>query len=118
MEDIRKQLVLYKEKTKASNVECASLLNLSVEQIDCIERNEIVLDDAEQKRVLAILQTKTKSLSKRIVKILDLFLRFVSMIMSVVTLLLCINGYNNLETLITLLSIGFVSTSIIMLPRN
>lgn len=118
MEEINKYLNLYKEKTKATNEECATLLNITVEQVKEIENNTIKLEETEHKRILGILQSKTKSLGKKIVKILELIFRFVAMIMPLVTLLLCINGSASNRVLITLLSIGFISSSIIMLPRN
>lgn len=119
MEELNKYLTLYKDRTNATNQECANLLDLSLDQIVNIENNkQNVLDDNEYKRVLAILQSKTKSTGKRIVKVLELIFRFVAMIMPLVALLLCINGYDNNRILIILLSIGVISSSVIMLPRN
>ncbi len=118
MEELSKNLRLYKDKTKASNEECATLLNITTEQVVEIENNTIKLDETEHKRILGILQSKTKSLGKKIVKILELVFRFVAMIMPLVALLLCINGYSNNRILILLLSIGVVASSMNMLPRN
>lgn len=118
MEEIKKNLVIYKDKTKATNEDCAKLLGLTVEQVVAIESSTIDLDLAEQKRVLSVLQSKNRSTGKKIVKILDLFFRFVAMIMPLVTLLLCINGYSNNKILITLISIGAIATSMTILPRN
>ena len=118
MEEIKKNLLLYKEKNKATDDDCAKLLGLTVKQIIAIEKSTADFDEAEQKRVLAILQSKNKSTGKKIVKILDLLFRFISMIMPLVTLLLCINGYSNNKVMIALMSIGAVATSMIILPRN
>lgn len=118
MEDIKKNLKIYKDKNKVTDEECATLLGLNVEQIKNIENSSCELNETEQKRVLEILLSKNKSTGKKIVKILELFFRFVAMIMPLVTLLLCINGYSNLKVLIALVSIGAVATSMIMLPRN
>lgn len=118
MEELNKYLSLYKDKTKATNEECATLLNITAEQVAQIENNTIKMEESEQKRILGILQSKTKSVGKKIVKILELFFRFVAMIMPLVALLLCINGYDNNRVLIILLGIGMVASSIIMLPRN
>lgn len=118
MEELNKYLSLYKDKTKATNEECAKLLNITPEQVVQIENNTIKLEETEHKRLLGILQSKTKSLGKKIVKILELVFRFVAMIMPLVVLLLCINVNVNNRTLIILLAIGLVASSIIMLPRN
>lgn len=118
MEELNKNLRLYKDKTKATNEECASLLNITTEQVIAIENNTAQFDEAEYKRILAILQSKTKTMGKRIVKILELIFRFVATVMPLVALLLCINGYSNNRVLIILLAIGVIASSITMLPRN
>ena len=118
MEEIKKYLIIYKEKTKASNSDCGAILNLTIEQIEQIEAGNLELEESEKNRILAILQSKTRTTGKKVVKILDLFFRFVSTVMALVTLLLCINGYDNLKALITVLAISVVSSSMIMLPRN
>ena len=118
MEEIKKNLIIYKNKNKATDEDCAKLLGVSIKQVVAIEKSTLELEETEQKRILAILQSKNKSTGKKIVKVLDLFFRFVSMIMPLVTLLLCINGYSNNKVLITLVSIGAIATSMIILPRN
>jgi len=118
MEELKDLLLVYKEKNNANNYDCAKLLKLSVEQIDQIEAGTLSLDETQLKKYLEILQYKLKPKSKKVLKILELFFRFIAMIMPLVCLLLCISNYTNYKILIVLLSIGVIATSTIMLPRN
>lgn len=118
MEELSKSLFNYKSKTKANNEDCAKLLGLTIEQINDIEKCSLILDEQEQNRLISILQSKTKSHGKKIIKILELIFKFIAMIMPLVVLLLCINGYDNNKILIIILAIGAITTSILSLPRN
>ncbi len=118
MDELNKSLLTYKEKNKATDEDCANLLGISIDEVKQIEDKTYKSSDVNNKRLSNILQLNTKTIGKRIVKILDLIFRFLAMIMPLVAMLLCINGYSDTKTLVTLLSIGAVATSIMMLPRN
>lgn len=117
MQELINAIKEYKSKNLLTDEQCADNLKLTVEDIKSVDSGKLTLSSEEQERVLAIIQKKTKSTGKRVVRILDLCFRFISAIMSFVVLLLCINGYENTNTLVLLLAIGFVCTSITTLPK-
>ena len=117
MDSIIKEIKEYREENSLTIEECAKKLQLSTEQLENIENEQLELDDQEVQRIRKIIENKSKSTGRRIRKILDLLFRFGATIMALVVLLLCINGYAETNTLIALLSIGVVCSSLTILPK-
>ena len=106
----------YREKNSLSISECAERLDISEDLLNDIENSKSNLSEMEQKQILEKINQKNKT-SKRIIGLLDFIFRFGSTVMALVVLLLCINGYNEANTLIALLSVGVVCSSLTMLPK-
>ena len=75
------------------------------------------LSSEEIDRINIAIDQKKDSKNKRIIKFLDLIFRFVAMVMSLVTLMLCINENIDVKALVVLLSIGLVCSSMTLLPK-
>ena len=116
MENIKIAIQNYKNKKSISDEECAKELGLDIKILQDIENDNVELSQQEIERLHGIIEGK-KKISRRIIKILDLFFRFGTTIMALVVLLLCINGYEAPNTLIALLSIGLVCSSMTTLPK-
>ncbi|MGN0961707.1 MAG: helix-turn-helix domain-containing protein [Christensenellales bacterium] len=115
MEELRKDLIKYREKNSYSLEECAKQLKLDANQLKDIEEGKITLSGDEITRISELI--KPHKSGKRMVRILDLIFRLGSTIMALVVLLLCINGYSETQTLIALLSVGVVCSAFTILPK-
>lgn len=107
----------YKTTNKCSNEEIAEKLGREVEYIDNIFEGKTKLTKCEEKNILEKLEINFKFTSKKVLGLMDLLFRLCSMVMSLTTLLLCINTDITAKTLVTLLSIGAVCSSLTMLPK-
>lgn len=74
-------------------------------------------DEIERESINKKITSPKMSKSKIIVKSIELILKFTACIMALVTLLLCIMGNVEVETLVSLLSIGVVCATIPSLPK-
>lgn len=115
MEELRKELIEYREKNGLDEKKCAELLHISEEELRAIEAGSARLSGDEETRIREKIRPRTKG--KRGVRILDLIFRFGATIMALTVLLLCINGYTETQTLIALLSIGVICSAVTMLPK-
>lgn len=116
MDGLIKEILEYKENNSFSQEECAKNLNVTVAKLKKILDGTTKLTSDEITRIHEIVKPKHKK-GKKIAKILDLMFKLGATIMSLVVLLLCINGYTDVQTLIALLSIGVVCSSVSILPR-
>ena len=118
MEKLYKEILEYKKNNNLTSEQCASKLDLTIEQLEKIDNNEeIELDEKEISRIQKIIDKSKISVGKRIIGFMDLIFRFVPMVMSLVVLLLCINENVDTKNLIVLLSIGLVCSAMTMLPK-
>lgn len=115
MEELRKELIEYREKNGLDEKKCAELLRISEEELRAIEAGSASLSGDEETRIREKIRPRAKG--KRGVRILDLIFRFGATIMALTVLLLCINGYTETQTLIALLSIGVICSAVTMLPK-
>jgi len=113
----RYKILKYRESNKLSREEVAKKLNMSCEDFEALENGAKEISKEEQDSILDTLGLKFRFTSKRVIRIMDLIFRCVPMIMALVTMLLCINENIRPQTLIVLLSIGFVCSSLTMLPK-
>jgi len=109
------KLKKYRENDKLSLSDLAEKLEMEVSELEDIENGNKILNDEEQNKILEKLDIKFTT--KKILKMMDLIFRLSSMIMALVTLLLCIKGGIDTEVLVSLLSIGLVCSSLTMLPK-
>lgn len=116
MEELRKELIDYREKNKLDTKACADFLHITEKELKAIEDGSLVLPGDEVTKLREKIRPKTKG-SRRGVRILDLVFRFGATIMALTVLLLCINGYAETQTLIALLSIGVMCSAFTMLPK-
>lgn len=115
MEDLKKELQQYMERNTCTLEDCAKKLNLDISILQGVIDGTAKLTSDEITKISESMRVKKGG--KRLVKILDLLFRFGATIMGLVVLLLCINGYSELHTLIALLSIGVVCSAFTMLPK-
>lgn len=116
MEELRKELIAYREKNGLDTKSCADLLHITVKKLESIEDGSATLSGDEMTKLREKIRPKEKR-GKRGVRILDLIFRFGATIMALTVLLLCINGYTETQTLIALLSIGVICSAVTMLPK-
>lgn len=117
MKEFGEKIKKYREDNNISLQECAEKLEITEENLIEIESGTIEITKAEKKRITSVLGLKEGFNGKKAVKFLDLFFRFGSAVMALVTLLLCINGNVEEKILIVLLSIGVVCSSLTILPK-
>lgn len=116
MNELRKDIINFRDKKSLSVEDCAKYLSIDVDTLLAIENGTINLSEEEIEKINEIIKPKNRN-SRRIIKILDLIFRFSAMVMGLVVLLLCINGYTETQTLIAMLSIGVVCSALTMLPK-
>lgn len=117
MEELKKGIIKYREKNSLNIDECAKVLGISEETLQAIENGtEYTLVDSDVARIKSLVEPKP-SKGKRLIKALDLFFRFCAMVMSLVVVLLCINGYSDSNTMIALLAVGIACSSMTILPK-
>ena len=115
MNKLCENILEYKNKNNLTIEQCSQKLGISMEDITNIDnKQEVFFDKSEESRINKLLG---KSTGKKIVKCMDLIFRFVAMVMSLVTLLLCINENIEPKVLIVLLSISLVCSSMTILPK-
>ena len=118
--ELSKKVLKYKNDNNLTDEQCAKKLKLSLTMLQKIENNDetLKISNDEAERILSLVEPKTsKSKGKKFIKILDLIFRFVAMVMALTTLLLCINENVSTKTLVVLLSIGFVCSTMTILPK-
>lgn len=118
--ELSKKVLKYKNDNNLSDEQCAKDLKITLTRLKQIENSDesLELSNDEAERLVAIIESKSsKSKGKRFIKILDLIFRFVAMVMALTTLLLCINENVSIKTLVVLLSIGFVCSTMTILPK-
>lgn len=116
MKDIAKFLLDYMTQNNLSIQELAIKLNISEDRLNEIINNGATPDKEEMANIES-LEVKKSSVGKKVVKILDLIFRLGAFIMGLVTLLLCIDGNVTENILISLLAVGMVCNSMILLPK-
>lgn len=113
--DFIEKITAFKLESKLTNEECAKRLGMAIEDFDNLKEAEKKLSEEEKNRILDVIKSRQKNKRRRI--FLDLFFRFVAMVMSLTVLLLSINEKIDTRTLIVLLSIGIVCSSLTILPK-
>lgn len=113
--DFIEKITAFKLENKLTNEECAKRLGMTIEDFENLKEAEKKLSEEEKNRILEVIKSRQKNKRYRI--FLDLFFRFVAMVMSLTVLLLSINEKIDTRTLIVLLSIGLVCSSLTILPK-
>ena len=117
MNNLSEQIKSYIEKNKLTIEDFAKSTDISVDTINKIIDNEYTPKDEELSIIEDKLKEVTLSKGKKIVKAIELILKFGACIMALVTLLLCIMGNVEPQILISLLSVGVVCATIPSLPK-
>lgn len=115
MENINQEIINYRKKNNLSIKDCSKKLEISEDELILIEENKKDLTEEESKRILSIISDAKPKLSIR--RLLDLIFRLGSAVMALVVMLLCINGFEDTNILVALLSVGVVCSSITILPK-
>lgn len=117
MDNLSDNIKQYLTKNKITLDDFAKDVKIDKEKLDKLLLGEYSPSEEEITIINKQLSTEKLSKGKKIVKAIELILKFGACIMALVTLLLCIMGNVEVEILIALLSVGVVCETIPLLPK-